>query len=64
MCKNLGISPEGSIILLDLGELFFEEGKIREQIKNRVWTKSYVVECIPSKELQGYFVEEMDKIFF
>ncbi len=61
--KNYGINNKGEIVLIDIGELFDDLEKIREQFKNRVWTHSYVSGCIKSKEIQVYFIEEMDKNF-
>jgi len=61
--KNHGIDAEENIVLIDLGELLFDENKKQRQIKNRAWIKYYVVDHLRGKELQDYFIKRMDEEF-
>ena len=61
--KNYGLNARGEIVLIDIGELIDNEELINKQIKNRVWTKSYISGRIKNKEARGYFINEMDKNF-
>ncbi len=59
--KNFGIL-NSKIVLADLGELFCDEQQIQKQIKNRAWSKHYVVLML-SKKYRQYFNSKMDAIF-
>lgn len=61
--KNYGIDDKGQIVLIDIGELFDDKELIIQQIKDRGWTHSYVAGCIQDKEVQEYFISEMDRNF-
>ncbi len=61
--KNFGINNKGEIVLIDIGELFDNPEQIRKQLKNRGWIHDYVAGCIKNKEVQEYFIEEMDNNF-
>lgn len=59
--KNFGMYKE-KIILMDIGELFYDENEVREQVKKRPWTKHYVLRIIP-KQHRLYFIKKMDERF-
>lgn len=61
--KNYGINKEGNIILIDIGELFDDQAKIKKQILDRAWDKNYVAGCIKDKEAREYFIKKMDENF-
>ncbi len=60
--ENFGIDKNGQIILMDIGEIWFDEKSVERQIKNRVWTSWWWMRCIP-RSLRKYYVQEMDKVF-
>ncbi|MCA9352611.1 hypothetical protein KC901_00320 [Patescibacteria group bacterium] len=59
--KNFGIL-NGEIVLTDLGELFFDEQEIREQLENRPWAHVKFILAL-SKEQRHYLVKVMDETF-
>ncbi len=59
--KNFGVL-DSKIILIDIGELFFESEKIKKQILNKAWSKSYVLKTIPRKH-RNYFLNKMNTTF-
>jgi len=61
--KNYGLNNEGEIVLIDIGELFDDPKRIKEQCANRAWAKDYVAGHIASDEVREYFIEEMDRNF-
>lgn len=61
--KNFGVNAEGEIVMSDIGEIWSNPESIQKQIKNKVWTYGYVLEGIPHKELQTYFIERMNNNF-
>ena len=61
--KNYGVCSGGEIVLIDIGEIFDDPKRIREQIGIKVWTKHYVAGCIEDVEARAYFVEQMEKNF-
>ncbi len=60
--KNYGLDAHGKVILIDIGELFFDKDKIERQIKLQPWDHTYVTSTIP-KKFRNYFVSEMNKHF-
>lgn len=60
--KNYGMNADGDIILTDIGELFSDEARIRDQIAKKPWDIAYVTSTIP-KRFREYFVQEMNKHF-
>ena len=61
--KNYGLNEKGEIVLIDIGELFDDPGRIRQQCIDRAWDKNYVAGCIENEEARKYFVTEMDNQF-
>ncbi len=61
--KNYGLNEKGELILIDLGELFDNLQRIKNQIMRRAWDKSYVSGCIKDKEAREYFIKKMDENF-
>ena len=61
--KNYGLNNNGDVILIDIGELFDNPVRIKKQLIDRAWDKSYVAGCIKNKEAQKYFIEKMDENF-
>ncbi len=61
--KNYGLNDNGEIVLIDIGELFDDQEKIKKQLNDKCWEKHYVVDGIKSKELREYFINEMNKNF-
>jgi hypothetical protein len=61
--KNYGLSKDGAMILTDIGELFDDPQRIRQQLKDRAWDKPYVAGCIKNKEAREYFIARMDEEF-
>lgn len=61
--KNYGLDHNGNIVLIDIGEIFDDPDKIKNQFKNRAWDKSYVSGNIEDIEAREYFISEMDKSF-
>ncbi|MCA9351877.1 hypothetical protein KC866_00600 [Patescibacteria group bacterium] len=59
--KNFGIL-DGEVVLTDLGELFFGEQEIREQLEKRPWAHIKFILAL-SKEQRRYLVKVMDETF-
>jgi len=59
--KNYGIAKNGNLVLTDIGELFDNPEKIKRQLNDKVWYKSYVGGCIKDLEARKYFLDQMDK---
>lgn len=60
--ENFGINKDGQVILMDIGEIWFDKDSVKKQIKNRVWTSWWWMRCVP-RELREYYIREMDKVF-
>ena len=58
--KNYGLDEKGEIVLIDIGELFVGEERIRQQCLDRTWAKDYVAGCIENEEVREYFIQQMD----
>lgn len=63
IANNHGIDRDGNIIMLDFGELFGEEPRIKEQIENHVWDKIYIIRHLPEGDIREYFISAMNKEF-
>ena len=61
--KNYGLSKDGKMVLMDIGELFDTPQMIRQQLKDKAWDKPYVAGCIKDREAREYFIARMDKEF-
>jgi len=61
--KNFGLNKKSEIILIDIGELFDDPQRIKQQFKDRAWDRNYVSGRIKNIEAQKYFIEQMDKNF-
>ncbi len=61
--KNFGLSKNGKIILIDIGELHDDPSRVREQRESRAWSKHYITDHIKDEKLKAYFISEMDKKF-
>ena len=59
--KNYGIAKNGNLVLTDIGELFSDPEKIKRQLNDKVWYKSYVGGCIKDLDARKYFLDQMDK---
>ncbi len=57
-CRNFGVTHDGRVILLDLGELYFTKEKAKERIQSRHWRSAFFL----SWKLKQYYVEKMDSI--
>jgi hypothetical protein len=53
---NFGMDPGGKVILLDLGELYFEKEKALERIRVREWERTQ----IPDAALDAYYRRAMN----
>ena len=60
--KNYGIDSHGKLILIDLGELFFDSKEIREQIKRKPWARPQFLKKL-SREQREYFLRVMEQRF-
>jgi len=60
--NNFGMTENGNIVMVDLGELFSGKDTIKKRISKRPWSYSYVVNEVP-KNLRKYFLERMDNTF-
>lgn len=54
---NFGVTDDDRIILLDLGELYFEKEKALLRIHARLWEKVF----IPDPALKAYYCKAMDR---
>ncbi len=61
--KNYGLNSDGEIVLIDIGELFDNPERIKEQCAGRAWAKDYVAGRIANDVAREYFIKEMDKNF-
>lgn len=61
--KNFGLNKNDEIILIDIGELFDNPERIKNQLLDRAWDKDYVAGCIKDLEAQKYFIQKMDENF-
>jgi hypothetical protein len=61
--KNYGLNEKDEIVLIDIGELFDDPERIKQQCIDRAWDKDYVAGCIENEDARKYFVQEMDKNF-
>lgn len=59
---NFGVNKNGQIVLMDIGEIWFDEKSVEKQIKNRVWRSWWWTRCVPRK-LRKYYLQEMDRVF-
>ena len=60
--KNFGVDSRGNIVLIDLGELFFDEREIKEQIKKKPWSRpQFLLPLTPWRK--EYFLEVMEEKF-
>ncbi len=59
---NFAMNADGKIVLMDLGELYFDAKKIRDHITQRPWATFDVVSSLP-RHLRVFFVEKMDATF-
>lgn len=62
IANNFGISKEGDIVLMDLGELETTKEGVQSRIEKRAWSTPDVLAGIPVK-LRKYFVQKMDEAF-
>ena len=60
--ENFGINENGQVILMDIGEIWFNNEKVKRQIDNKVWRSWWWSRCI-SRKLKKYYFQEMDKVF-
>ena len=60
--ENFGINEAGQVILMDIGEIWFDKNNVRQQVEKRVWRSRYWTRCIPCG-LKKYYLREMDKVF-
>lgn len=56
MCFNYGVDRSGALILIDLGELYFDKQKAVQRIAKRHWERA----IIPDRALDGYYRDVMD----
>jgi hypothetical protein len=63
MGTNFALGKGGNIVLSDIGELYFTEKLIAQQINRKAWAKPYVLGPLP-KELRSYFLEKMESLSF
>jgi hypothetical protein len=61
--KNYGLNNNAEIVLIDIGELFDQPEKIKEQLLSRAWDKKYVAGCIQDESARAYFVQKMNENF-
>jgi hypothetical protein len=61
--KNFGLNKNDEIILIDIGELFDNPERIKNQLLDRAWDRDYVAGCIKDFEAQKYFIQKMDDNF-
>ncbi|MCB9806144.1 hypothetical protein H6775_03225 [Candidatus Nomurabacteria bacterium] len=60
--KNFGIYEDGTIALIDIGELYIGD-MVKRQINLKIWQKHYVLNFLPLN-LQSYFLEKMEEIVY
>ena len=48
--------------MIDIGELFADPDKIRQQCADRAWAKSYIIDHIDKPELREYFIKEIQSL--
>ncbi len=61
--KNYGLNEKEEIVLIDIGELFVGEERIRQQCLDRAWAKDYVAGCLKNENVREYFIQQMDDSF-
>ncbi len=62
--KNYGLSAEGEIVLIDIGELSDDPIFIKTQLNKPAWAEYYVADCIKDTQARTYFLSEMKKYFY
>ncbi len=60
--KNFALDDRGRVVLMDLGELYSSTQAIDRQIRDRAWSKHYIVDPLPVG-LREYFIGRMDNAF-
>ncbi len=60
--KNFGIDNNGQVILIDIGEIWFELKSIKKRVEKRTWSNADNMEGVP-KYLREYYIQGLDKIF-
>ncbi len=60
--KNFGIDNNGQVVLIDIGEIWFEPKSIKKRVKKRTWLNVDNMEGV-LKYLREYYIQELDKIF-
>ena len=59
---NFGMNSRGEIVLMDLGELYFNKEMIQKHITEQPWKSEDVILSLP-KTLRAYFIKKMDESF-
>jgi hypothetical protein len=57
LCFNFGVDRSGSLILMDLGELFFDKDNALQRIAKRHWERA----LFRDPALASYYLSEMDR---
>lgn len=63
IAKNFGLTKQGQVVLLDLGEILEGETMLERQRKKRAWAAPYVIRELKNKQVRNYFIQQMDKHF-
>lgn len=63
MPTNFGLTKDGDVVLLDIGEIQDDREIIIQQRKARYWQLPYIDASIKDKEVCAYYRKQMDTFF-